>query len=323
MSLPLPKNKILNFISSHKNIYIIEELEPFIEEYIRSWGVNNIIGKEKITNIGELSPEVVAKGLKNINPPQDFKNEIDVIPRPPLMCPGCPHTGLYYVLRKLKLTVTGDIGCYTLGTLPPFSALDTTFCMGAGIGNAFGMSIALKNDTVAVIGDSTFLHAGIPSLIDIVYNKGFITVIICDNKTTGMTGHQDHPGSGFTIKKEKTYAIDYKKLVEAVGIKFVKKVDPHNLKEMEQIVKEAISLNEPAVIISERPCAMLPQVRYAKHNVYSINKENCTGCKVCYRIGCPAMDRSGDYPEIDIDRCTGCTLCVQLCKFDAIKVMKN
>ena len=330
MTYPLPKKKILEFIDSHDEIYVIEEVEPFIEDHIRLWGVKNIVGREKLPNIFELTPEIIAKGLLNLDSPADFSNEIPVTPRPPVMCPGCPHSGLFYIIKKLtkklNLTVAGDIGCYGMATLPPFSALNSIMSMGAGIGNAFGFSIAYeqkekaenKNKVIAVIGDSTFLHAGIPELIDVVYNKGVVTTIICDNKTTGMTGHQDHPGTGYTIKKEKAHAVDFQKVAEAVGIRFVKKFDPYNLKETEAVIREAVALDEPSVLISDRACSMLPEVRYAAHDVYSIDEEACTGCTVCYKVGCPAIDTSGENPEIDQDRCIGCTLCFQVCTSDAI-----
>jgi indolepyruvate ferredoxin oxidoreductase alpha subunit len=322
---PLPRRKILDFVMRFKKVYIIEELEPFIEEQIRAWGVSNIIGKEVFTNMGELSPGIVRYAVLGKKPVEDFSSEINILPRPPVMCAGCPHLGVFHVLRKLRLTVTGDIGCYTLGTLPPFNAMHTTSCMGSSIGHAFGIEIAqgenLKGKVVGVIGDSTFLHAGMPGLLDVVYNKGITTVIICDNKTTGMTGHQQHPGTGRTIKGEPTTRVDYESLCKALGIRFVKKADPHDLELFEETLKEALAVEEPAVVISERSCAMLPSVRKAPHPVYTVDWEKCNACKVCYRFSCPCMDRRGEKPIIDPDTCVGCGLCAQVCKAEAIVVM--
>ncbi|KPJ60107.1 MAG: indolepyruvate ferredoxin oxidoreductase [Latescibacteria bacterium DG_63] len=324
LSFPLPRKKILEFTKRYEKVYVIEELEPFLEEQIRSWGVSNIVGKEVITNMGELSPGIVKAAVCETKPVQDFSKEIDILPRPPVMCAGCPHLGVFHVLRKLRLTVTGDIGCYTLGTLPPFNAMHTTSCMGSSIGHAFGIEIAqgenLKGKVVGVIGDSTFLHAGMPALLDVVYNKGVTTVIICDNKTTGMTGHQEHPGTGRTIKGEPTFGVDYENLCKALGVRFVRKADPHNLELFEETLKEALAIEEPAVVISERACAMLPSVRKRAHPVYTVDLEKCNACKVCYRFSCPSMDRRGEKPIIDPDTCVGCSLCAQVCKAEAIVI---
>jgi indolepyruvate ferredoxin oxidoreductase alpha subunit len=322
MTNPLPKRKILEFAGRFEQLYVVEELEPYLEDQIRAWGVSHIIGKEAITNMGELSPEVVAAGLMGSRTPSDFSGEIGIMPRPPQMCAGCPHWGVFHTLRRLKLVATGDIGCYTMGALPPYASLHTTFCMGASVGNAFGLESArdgaLEGKVVGVIGDSTFIHAGIPSLIDIVYNKGTSTIIICDNSTTGMTGHQEHPGTGYTLKGEKAPAIDYMKLAKAIGVRFVAKVDPHDLDEMLKTVRVAVELKEPAVVIAERPCALLPAEREKQRPLYSVDDEACNSCKACYRLGCPAMDRTGDVPVIDSAACIGCGVCLQVCRQDAI-----
>ncbi|KPJ48788.1 MAG: indolepyruvate ferredoxin oxidoreductase, partial [candidate division Zixibacteria bacterium DG_27] len=298
MTYPLAREKILSFVADFDRVHVVEELEPFLEEQIRSWGASNLVGKEAITNIGELSPEVVSSGITGEEISESYADEIEILARPPVMCAGCPHAGLFYTLRKLKVTVTGDIGCYTLGALPPHSAIHTTFCMGAGIGNAFGLEKAQKEGVVAVIGDSTFLHTGIPALIDIVFNKGITTVVICDNLTTGMTGHQPHPGTGRTAKGEPTYAIDYEELIRAIGIKHTTVVDPYNLKETEEVMKEAINLAEPTVVISRHPCRMLPEERSKAYVIHEIDEEKCNACNLCFLIGCPSLEGYGERPRI-------------------------
>lgn len=329
MIYPLPRKLLQQFLDGVERVYVIEELEPFLEEEMRILGVvrshdaGKIVGKQKLPRTFELSPDVLRRALLGFEVPTSFEDNISIPPRPPVLCPGCPHSGVYYVLHKLKAVVTGDIGCYTLGALPPFNALDTTFCMGAGIGNAFGMEKvhrgSLSKKLVAVIGDSTFLHSGIAPLIDIVFNRGATTVVLMDNSTTGMTGHQQHPGMGKTIRDLDTYAIDYEQLIRAVGISHVRVIDPYDLEETEAAIREAMALDEPAVVISRRPCVLLPSERAKAHTPYEVIDELCEECDLCLKIGCPAIDGSQPIPFIARERCIGCDLCAKLCKFDAIR----
>ena len=331
MIFPLPKKMIEYFCDGVEKIYVIEELEPFLEEQLRllgvknPFGLTNISGKDVFTNIFELSPDIVSRAFNGNGKQKNFENEIAIPPRPPVMCPGCPHSGVYYVLHKLKTIVTGDIGCYTLGALPPFNALDTTFCMGAGIGNAFGMEkvhrSTMSKKLVAVIGDSTFLHSGIAPLIDIVFNKGVTTVVLMDNSTTGMTGHQQHPGMGKTVRNMETYSINYEQLISAIGIKHIRVIDPYNLEETETAMKEALALNEPAVVISRRACVLLEDEKAKTHYPYEVLDELCEECDLCLKIGCPAIDGSQNIPFISKERCIGCNLCAELCNFDAIRMI--
>jgi len=329
MVYPMPKKMLIDFCNQVEKIYVIEELEPFIEEHLRILGVKNsrgentIIGKDTIPQMFELSPDLLRKSLFGEDGRKSFDAEISVPLRPPVMCPGCPHSGVYYALHKLKAVVTGDIGCYTLGALHPFNALDTTFCMGAGVGNAFGMEKihrgTMGKKLVAVIGDSTFLHSGVAPLIDIVFNKGITTVILMDNSTTGMTGHQQHPGMGKTVRNLDTYAIKYEELIRAIGVKHIRVVDPYDLSDTEQAIKEALALEEPAVVISRRPCVLLEDERAKPHHPYEVIEELCEECDLCLKIGCPAIGGLDAVPYISKERCIGCDLCAKLCAFDAIR----
>lgn len=328
LTYPLPRKLVEEFCSQVEQICVVEELEPFIEEHLRIYGVKNahgkheIIGKNTLPQIFELNPDILRKSFFGSNGRGSFDKEISIPVRPPVLCPGCPHSGVYYVLHKLKAIVTGDIGCYTLGALPPFNSLDTTFCMGAGIGNVFGIEkvhrSTLGNKLVAVIGDSTFLHSGIAPLINIVFNKGMSTVVIMDNSTTGMTGHQQHPGMGKTLRNEPTTAVNYEELVKSIGVKHVRIVDPYDLKETESVIKETLALQEPSVVISRRPCVLLESERAKPHKPYEVIEEKCEECDLCLKIGCPAIDGSTAVPFISRERCIGCDLCAKLCSFEAI-----
>lgn len=317
---PIPEELIKKFAKEVKKLYVIEELEPFIEDYVRKMGLD-VTGKDVLPVVGELSAELIKqKLLGEVIENKTVINETIPV-RPPVMCPGCPHRGLFYVLKKLKLNVTGDIGCYTLGALPPAESMDTCVCMGASIGTALGMEKARGKEfgkkTVAVIGDSTFIHSGITGLIDVVYNKGNSTVIILDNSITGMTGHQHNPTTGYTIKGEPTKQVDLVKLANAVGVERVRVVDPFDIKELEKTVKEEINTEEPSVIITQRPCALLKHVKF--EGPLKINLEKCKKCKMCMAIGCPAIVDMGDHIEVNDALCVGCMLCTKVCSFNSFE----
>jgi indolepyruvate ferredoxin oxidoreductase alpha subunit len=314
---PLPKKLIEEFVSKVKTLYVIEELEPILEEKIKSWGIK-VIGKELFSRQGELSANIIKQKIKGTTLAIDPTEELPS--RPPVLCPGCPHRGTYYVMKKLKLHVTGDIGCYTLGALPPLNSVDTSVCMGASIGMALGMEKARGGDfakkLVAVIGDSTFIHSGITGLIDVVYNKGISTVVILDNSTTGMTGHQDNPATGKTLKGEPAPVLNLVQLVKAIGIKNVQVVDPFDLEMAEKVLREETEREEPSVIIFQRPCALLTKTRKPSSNV---NPATCKSCGLCLNLGCPAIVKKENRIEINHSLCNGCGLCHTVCPFNAIE----
>ncbi len=316
---PLPTTKIVDFCKSHDKVYIIEELDPFIEEHVRALGVTNVVGKSEFTLLGEYTPKMIKKVVLGIDGPS--YNEIaETIPmRPPVMCPGCPHRGTFYVLKKLGLTVSGDIGCYTLGAVAPLQSVDSTICMGASVSAGFGMAKArgkeFNKKLVSVIGDSTFIHSGITGLIDIVYNKGANTIIILDNSITGMTGHQQNPTTGKTIRMEDTTQVNLIKLAEAVGVKRIVVADPFDVKNFEKVVKAEVEADEVSVIIAQRPCALLKGVKYIGKCEVS---DKCKKCKMCMKLGCPAISVVDGNVIIDKNQCNGCGLCMNVCPFDAI-----
>ena len=312
---PLPVKKIQDFAKSVDKVIVIEELDGIIETHCRNIGVE-VTGKELFSCIDELSQNIVAEKL-GFTPDCGKKLDENIPARPPVMCAGCPHRGLFYTLKKNKLTVFGDIGCYTLGAV---AAIDTTICMGASVSGIHGFNKANegKSDgkTVAVIGDSTFMHSGVTGLINIAYNESNSTVIILDNSITGMTGHQQNPTTGFNLKGDPCTKIDLETLCRSVGIKRVRVVDPYNLKECDDAVKEELAADEPSVIISRRPCALL---KYVKHNgPITANADKCIGCKSCMKIGCPAISIVDGKVKIDATLCTGCGVCSQLCKLGAL-----
>ncbi|GHU54331.1 indolepyruvate oxidoreductase subunit IorA [Clostridia bacterium] len=361
---PLPVQLLLDFAEKHKTIYVLEELDGIIEQHCKSIGID-CKGKEIFGYIGELSQNIIREKLADVinNSNQitaceselnndtvsltvresrltvksndDAKTHANVVGRPPVMCAGCPHRGVFYVLSKNKVQVSGDIGCYTLGAGAPLFAMDTTICMGASISALHGMNKANpqnESKTVAVIGDSTFIHSGINSLINVAYNATNSTVLILDNSITGMTGHQQNPTTGKNLKGEPANKIDLVALCKAVGIERVRVVDPYNLEETENAIKEELAISSPSVIISRRPCALL---KYVKHNApFSIN-DNCKSCKACLKIGCPAISVDNELtidngqctidnnskPRVKINntQCVGCGVCKGLCKFGAIE----
>ena len=319
---PLPKKLITEFASKVDTLYIVEELDPVIEEQVKSWGIK-AIGKEIFTVQGEYSANMIRKAI--------LKEELEVKApaaapgRPPILCPGCPHRSVYYVLNKLKMHVAGDIGCYTLGAVAPLSVVDSVICMGASISSLHGMEKAKGKDYiknwVAAIGDSTFLHTGVNSLMNMVYNKSTGTVMILDNSTTGMTGHQDHAATGKTLMGEPTNAIDIPNLCRAIGVKNVVEVNAFDIKTLEKVIKEEVAKDEVSVIITKTPCVLLDK---SKNPVYIAHSDKCKKCGMCMKPGCPAMTKKADGTiYIDDTMCTGCGLCETLCKFDAIELLKE
>ena len=319
MVYPLPEKLIKDFASKCEKVYVTEELDPFIEEHCKALGIE-VIGKNAFTLLGEYTPQMIAKAVLGKEAPKCAEIKENIPARPPVMCAGCPHRATFYVLKKLGLTVSGDIGCYTLGAVAPLQSVDTTICMGASVSAALGMAKVkgkeFNKKLVSVIGDSTFIHSGITGLIDIVYNKGINTVIILDNSITGMTGHQDNPTTGLTIRGEATKQVDLVKLAEAVGIEHIAVADPFDVKNFEKVVKAETEREEPSVIIAQRPCALLKKVKYTGNCTIG---ENCKKCKVCMKLGCPAISDRNGAVVIDKTQCNGCGLCVNVCPFGAIK----
>lgn len=321
MAWPMPVQKIRDFAASVEKLVVVEELDGFIEEHCRNLGLDPV-GKDRFSCIDELSQNQVADKLGAAVP--DGKALDEAIPaRPPVMCAGCPHRGLFYTLAKNKITVLGDIGCYTLGAVPPLAAIDSTICMGASVSGLHGF---LKGGgdagkSVAVIGDSTFMHSGITGLVNIAYNESNATVIILDNSITGMTGHQQNPTTGFNLKGDPCTKIDLESLCRAVGINRVRVVDPYDLDACDKAIKEELAADEPSVIIARRPCALLKYVKHEKPLV--VDAAKCMSCKMCMRIGCPAISMTSGKAEIDNTLCTGCGVCEQLCKFDALHAPKE
>ena len=309
---PLPIAEITKFANKVQQLYVIEELEPFIERQLKAAGIK-CKGKDIFSLQGELSVLTIMEKFNRETPvPEPEK----VPGRPPVMCAGCPHRGVFYVLNKLKLTVNGDIGCYTLGAQPPLSAVDTVLCMGASIGMAHGFKKATKgtSNNIAVIGDSTFIHSGITGLINAVYNRSGITLIILDNSTTGMTGHQQHPATGKNLKGEPAPAVLLDELCRACGVKEIDVVDAYDLAEVERVIKKDILSDEVSVIIAQRPCVLLDKSVKPLKTV-----SDCRNCGKCMKLGCPAIVRGADGVKIDPDQCTGCGICAQVCPFGAIK----
>jgi indolepyruvate ferredoxin oxidoreductase alpha subunit len=325
---PLPLDRIRKFVAAHKIVLVVEELEPFYEDQLKAAGIH-IEGKKYFGNLGELNPSRVAQGffdaglVKNVVQPQI---EADTLfPRPPVLCPGCPHRGAFMALRKLGVAVTGDIGCYTLGMLKPLNALDTCICMGASIGNAIGIEKVQGSPkgTVAVIGDSTFFHSGITGLLDAVYNQSNVTVMILDNAATAMTGGQEHPGTGHTLMGTPAHRTDIETLVKALGVKNYRNIDPYDYDGTLKAVEEELKNPGPSVIVTRRPCVLMP--KRIMDEPYVVDLELCNGCSACFRISCPAIAAATETNErghakamIDETMCTGCTLCAQICPTEAI-----
>ncbi|MBO4377875.1 MAG: 4Fe-4S binding protein, partial [Clostridia bacterium] len=317
MIWPMPEKKLRAFAASVDKLIVVEELDPFIEEYCRVLGLSPV-GKELFPLEGELSQNKVAAALGLAAASGPALGE-PIPPRPPVMCAGCPHRGLFYTLNRNKCTVLGDIGCYTLGAVAPLSSIEMTACMGASVSSIHGFNKALGSEsehkTVAVIGDSTFMHSGMTGLANIAYNQSNSTVIILDNSITGMTGHQQNPTTGYNIKGDPAGKIDLESLCKAMGFNRVRVVDPYDLAACDTAVKEELAADEPSVIISRRPCALL---KYVKHKPpLQILEDKCIGCKSCMRIGCPAISLKAGKAHVDATLCVGCGVCSQLCRFDA------
>lgn len=325
MTHPLPERMIGEFAASVKKVYVVEELEPYLEERVSALGIE-VTGKAVFPRCGELNPELVRKGLFGKEPETvRIPADVTVPMRPPVLCPGCPHRGFFHIVNKNKLFVTGDIGCYTLSVLPPLTSMDTCICMGASISGAIGFAKAFENQpgkrVVAALGDSTFMHSGLTGLMDTVYNKAKVITCILDNRTTAMTGHQDHPGTGFTAKGEPTHAVVIADVARALGIRHVYEVDPYNLEETDRAFKACLALEEPSVIVAKRPCAL--KCRNVDFALSVVNQEKCRKCKVCLKIGCPAIVFQNEVILVDKSLCYGCGICRQVCTFDAIEAIET
>lgn len=314
---PLPVNLIKDFASRFETVYVIEELDDYIETHCRKHGIE-VVGKDAFSFIGEYTPRQIAKAV--LGEESAFPDiDLPIPGRPPVLCPGCPHRALFYVLKKLKVFVSGDIGCYSLGVMQPLDSMDTLICMGAGVSFLHGRNVAdpaNAKKSVGVIGDSTFAHSGITGLVDIAYNKSDSVVIILDNSITGMTGHQDNPLTGRTIKGDPALAIDLEMLVKSLGIERFTVVDPNDMEETERVIRTELEAPGPSVVVARRPCALL---KYVKHNApLHVDTEKCRSCRMCMRIGCPAISFIDGKANINAAQCVGCGVCRQLCKFGAI-----
>ena len=318
MPNPLPVKLIKDFASKVKKLYVIEELDPIIENHVKALGIE-VVGKEMFSILGEFSQNTIATAF-GINDKVGVSADTVIPMRPPMMCAGCPHRGMFYTLSKNKITVHGDIGCYTLGAVAPLNALDSTLCMGASISGLHGFNVARGADaekkSVAVIGDSTFMHSGMTGLVNVAYNATNSTVIILDNSITGMTGHQQNPTTGYNIKGDPAAKVNLEELCKALGINRVRVVDPYDLKACETAVKEELAVEEPSVIISRRPCVLLKSVK--AQPALSVDADKCKSCKRCMKLGCPAISLKDGKAKIDTTLCVGCGVCKQLCAFDAI-----
>ena len=332
---PLPERLVRAFAAGVTRLIVVEELDPIIETHVKALGIP-VEGKDRIPLLGELNPRIVRQAISGEAAPV---REPAIVPnRPPNLCAGCPHRSLFFALNKCKVTVTGDIGCYTLSALPPLKSMDTCVCMGASIGTAFGMEKALgeaaRGKVVAVIGDSTFVHSGITGLINVVYNRGFSTVIILDNGTTAMTGAQDHPGTGKTLQAESTHRLDLAALCRAIGIEHVYTVNPHDQETTEAVLRREINRDAPSVVIAQASCVLLPEHRAERRPALEVVEDLCNGCKACGKLGCPAIEWIPLTPEeavaagkkptqkgmVRINRlmCDGCNLCPDVCKMRAM-----
>ena len=322
LSHPLPKKLVRQFAGQVEKLFVIEELDPFLEEQIAAMGIP-VEGKNRLPNIGELNADIISRAFNSkISPEESVLKDVPIPPRPPVLCPGCSHRGIFYAMKRLKLTVMGDIGCYTLAAIPPLEIMDTCICMGASVTYAEGVEKAtgdaLKGKLIGVIGDSTFYHSGITGLIDIVYNEGKTKICILDNQITAMTGHQENPGSGLTLKNESTNKVDLEALCRAIGIKRVVKVDPYNIKETIAILKEEMAADEPSVIIADAPCII--RARKVFNEPYAVDPEKCIMCGMCHKVGCPAIEKDENgKTKINDLLCIGCDICRQVCKPQAIQ----
>jgi len=319
MTYPLPANLLRDFCSRYELVYVVEEGEAFIEEFMRTLGITNLQGKERFGVIGEYSPGRLAGALGLEEVPQPLNGEIKIMPRPPMFCVGCGHRTVFSALRQLKVTVAGDIGCYTMGALPPYEASHTTFSMGASIGTAFGLERAGQERVVAIIGDSTFVHAGIPALIDAVYNGSHLTLVILDNSTTGMTGGQPHPASGKSITGAEAPKLNLLAMCEAAGVRQVQLVDTWDRKGVMGALRTALAHPGPSVVIAQGQCQQLPEMKHRELVPFYVDEGLCTQCEACFKVWCPAILRNErGFPEIVPAQCTACTVCAQVCPTEAI-----